>query len=202
EPDAVAQLREEHGIGAGPVVLYVSRLEPANRVDLLVEATAILAERVPDVTTVIIGNGDQERERLVALARQTGVESKTRFLSGIYNETVLARWFAAADAYCYPENIGLSLIHAFWYGMPVVTSDRFECHNPEIAALRPGENGMTYAHGDVADLARALETILRDDALRDAMSQQARRTVETEFSLARMVDGMEAAFRYANALHR
>ena len=40
-------------------------------------------------------------------------------LGSIYDEIELAPWFLTADAFVYPENIGLSILHAFGYGLPV-----------------------------------------------------------------------------------
>ena len=114
-----------------------------------------------------------------------------------YNEEALAPWFLCADAFCYPANIGLSILHAFGYGLPVVTSDRVEAQNPEIEALRHEENGLLYADGDARALAGALKMLFDDRGLRQRLSRAARATVCDRYNIARMVDGMEAAVRCA-----
>jgi glycosyltransferase involved in cell wall biosynthesis len=196
-PERLREFRQKSGLGAGPVVLFVSRLLPANRVDLLVEATGRLSKRIPGLKTVIVGNGDREKARLKALAESVRATDNVVFVDGIYDELKLAPWFLVADVFCYPANIGLSLIHAFWYGLPVVTSDRLSVQNPEIVALNPGVNGLCYEHGNVASLAGALESMIVDRELRRAMSQAARQTVEKRFTIPQMVDGLEAAVRFA-----
>jgi glycosyltransferase involved in cell wall biosynthesis len=197
-PDLLVAFRKEHGIQMGPVVLFVSRLQPANRVDLLVRATALLAQEIPDLKTVIIGNGPAEKERLETLAAEVGAARSIIFQEGVYDELKLTPWLLSADVFCYPENVGLSLIHAFWNGLPVVTSDNLGIQNPEVVALEHGTNGLTYEHGSVASLVDALRQIVTNEALRKSMSQAARRTVEERFTIPRMVDGLEAAIRYAN----
>ncbi|MEM9351425.1 MAG: glycosyltransferase family 4 protein [Planctomycetota bacterium] len=199
DPDRLAAFRREQGLEPGPVLLYVSRLDPANRVDMLLRATANLKHEWPDVKTVVIGNGDEERERLRKIVGELGIESSVIFSPGIYDEKRLAPWFLSAAAYCYPENIGLSIIHAMVYGVPVVTSDRRECQNPEFAALTPGENGLTYAHGSLEDLSAVLSRLLSDTEQQGKLSRNAHETAMSRFPVSKMVDGMEAAIRYAYA---
>jgi glycosyltransferase involved in cell wall biosynthesis len=93
-------------------------------------------------------------------------------------------------------NIGLSLLHAFGYGLPVVTSDHVKAHNPEIEAFDDGFNGLYYRDGDVESLSQSLERVLIDKPLANKLSDNAKRTVSEKYNLFRMVDGMEAAIRY------
>ncbi len=197
DPDRLERFRREHGLDAGPRVLFVSRLAPANRLDLLVDAAAQLQDRHPGLQLLIVGNGDEERQRLETLAEERGVADRVRFLGAVYGEDQLAPWFLTADVFCYPANVGLSLLHAFGYGLPAVTCDDLAAQNPEIEALRDGENGLLYHAGDANGLADTLDTLFRDKPRRRSMGEAARQTVLNDFSLPRMVDGMEAALRYA-----
>lgn len=197
-PDELAQFREENELGQAPVILFVSRLAPANRVDLLIRATAELSADFPALRSIIIGNGAAEKNRLQLLAQELGVGSNVVFVDGIYDESKLAPWFLSANVFCYPANVGLSLMHALWYGLPVVTSDNLASQNPEIVALEHGVNGLTYKHESVEALGTALHTIISDDTMRRTMSLAARHTVESRFTIENMVDGLEAAIRYAN----
>lgn len=197
-PSQLAHFRQEQAIDAGPLVLFVSRLQPANRVDLLIQATVQLAKEIPGLKCAIIGNGAAEKGRLQALARQEEAGDSVVFLDGVYDEMKLAPWFLSADVFCYPANVGLSLLHALWYGLPVVTSDNRAVQNPEFIALEHGVNGLTYQHGSVSSLADALRKIINCASLRRSMSDAARRTVEDRFTIRNMVDGLEAAIRYAN----
>ncbi|MEX2308336.1 MAG: glycosyltransferase family 4 protein [Pirellulales bacterium] len=198
-PHELASFQREHGIDAGPVVLFVSRLQPANRVDLLIEATAQLSREIPGVKTVIIGNGPAEKTRLQAIAHQERIDDSLVFIDGVYDEMKLAPWFLSAKVLCYPANVGLSLIHALWYALPVVTSDNLDSQNPEVVALQHGVNGLMYKDESRESLVEALRTTLADPERQASMSQAARRSVEDTFTISRMVDGMEAAIRYAHS---
>jgi glycosyltransferase involved in cell wall biosynthesis len=198
DPDRLAAFRQEQKFLDGPIMLYVSRLDPDNRVELGIRAVHRLQESFPHLQFVVIGKGESERSRLEQLAQELGVEQRIRFVDAIYDENELAPWFLSADVFCYPANIGLSLLHAFGYGLPVVTSDRVESQNPEIEALRDGENGLLYTDGSVDSLSDAITKILADEALARRMSQTARQTVAEDFSLQRMVDGIVDSVTYCS----
>jgi glycosyltransferase involved in cell wall biosynthesis len=198
DPARLEEFRRSADLPRDRVVLFVSRLVAANRVDLLVQAAARLRPAFPDLRVLVIGGGP-EAEPLRHLARSLELGQVVRFLGPLYDEGALAPYFRCASVFCYPANVGLSLLHAFGYGLPAVTSDHIEAHNPEIDALRRGENGLLYADGDAADLARVLERLLADPALRERLGREARRTVREEFTLEKMVDGMEAAVLAAAA---
>lgn len=194
-PHELASFQKERQLDHGPVILFVSRLDPQNRLDLLLKAVPQLENSFPGIQVVIIGKGDDERQRLSALAEDLDISRRVRFLGPIYDELELAPWFLSANVFCYPANIGLSLLHAFGYGLPVITSDKTEAQNPEIVALRQEENGLTYTDGDAEALAAALNRILADPALRDRLSREAHQTALRRYTLNKMVDGMEAAIR-------
>jgi glycosyltransferase involved in cell wall biosynthesis len=193
--DALCAFRREHQLDPGPVLLYVSRLEPKNRLELLLDATARLRPKFPRLCAVVIGGGDDLR-RLEEAARRLGVSDHVRFLGAIYDEEQLAPWFVSADLFVYPANIGLSLLHAFGYGLPVVTSDDVAAQNPEIEALEHGTNGFFYKSGSAEALAATIATALGDPEGLARMSAAAEATVRDRFNVQTMVDGMEAAIRY------
>ncbi|MHB8837660.1 MAG: glycosyltransferase [Gemmatimonadaceae bacterium] len=191
----LAAFRSERSL-FGPTVIFVSRLEYANRVDLLLDASVILRRRLTELRVAIVGDGP-ERASLVQAIEARGLSDVVIMVGRLYDEMRLAPWFLCADVFCYPENVGLSLLHAFGYGVPAVVSDRRSCHNPEIDALQPGANGLLYQHGNAADLALQLTRILSDKPLRQALSASALSTVNEQYSLSRMVDGMEQAIWFA-----
>jgi glycosyltransferase involved in cell wall biosynthesis len=199
-PQELERFRHQQGLTEGPVILFVSRLEPENRVDLLVAAGSHLLPKYPKLKIVIVGKG-RSGDAIRDLANGLSLREHTRFLGAIYEEQVLAPWFLCSDVFCYPANIGLSLLHAFGYGLPVVTSSHRAAQNPEIEALVPGVNGETFSQNDPHSLANAIDRVLNNPERRRSLSEQAQRTVIERFTLDNMVDGMERAIRFA-ASHR
>lgn len=196
DPEKLEAFRGEHGIDKGPYLLFVSRLDGANRLDLLVEAVSRLNEKYPHLQALIVGKGDDDRKRLEAQAESLGATDNIRFLGPIYGEEQLAPYFMSSTLFCYPSNMGLSILHAFGYGLPVVCGDNRDLMGPEVEALKPGENGLFFKHGDADSLTQAIDTILSDDVLARKMSSGATDTIENQFNINAMVAGMEGAIRY------
>lgn len=191
-PQRLPEFRAANGVPGGPIVLFCSRLEKANGVEALIRAHALLLARRPDARLVIIGQGPDQL-RLRRLTLRLKLQERVLFLGAVYGQRELAPWFLAASVFCYPTNIGLSLLHAFGYGLPVVTSDKLDAQNPEIEALHDGKNGLLYRDGDVADLAAVLERILDDPALGRRLGAEARRTALEDYPVANMVRGLHDA---------
>jgi len=196
-PSELEVFRRAAGIGPGPVIGFVSRMDPANRLDLLVSALPKVRQAVEGAQVVIVGKGDEERAKLRAQAVELGVADAMVFAGPEYDPVKIGGYFNLFDVFCYPSNIGLSILHAFGFGVPVVTSNDLDAQNPEIEALQDGVNGLLYAAEDVGALAQSLIRILSDGALKRDMSKAALFTARETFAPARMVDGLEAAARFA-----
>ena len=103
-----------------------------------------------------------------------------RQLRGIGGQTpAWARTWREADLFVMPtrnEAFGLVYQEAAAAGLPAIGS-RLNAV-PEIIA--DGETGLLVAPGDRADLARALDTLIRSAELRDRMGRNARRKIERD----------------------
>ncbi|MEM9347273.1 MAG: glycosyltransferase family 4 protein [Planctomycetota bacterium] len=194
-PEDLNQFKQENKLDQGHVIIFVSRLDPENRLDLLIQSLPALCKQFAALQTIVIGKGDEERRRLSDIAELLGVSQSIRFLGPIYNEQELAPWMISADLFCYPANIGLSILHAFGYGLPVITSDKTSSQNPEIVSLQNYVNGLTYEDNKSDMLTQAISQVLGDAAFRSKLSQHAYKTATEVFSIKNMVDGMEAAIR-------
>ncbi|MHC5004251.1 MAG: glycosyltransferase, partial [Planctomycetota bacterium] len=144
--------RAEHRLVPDRTVIHVSRLLAENRPDLLLHGVDELRRDLPDCHLVLIGDGP-ERGRLQRLAGELDISDHVTFAGPIYDDDALAPWMLSAAVFGYPVNIGLSIMHAFGYGLPVVTSADMRSHGPEIEALEPGHTGLLYRDGDARDMA-------------------------------------------------
>lgn len=194
-PDELREFQRENGLEGRDCVIFVSRLDPDNRVPLLVEAADQLRKRLPSALVLIVGSG-LDMDLLKRMVDEKGLHDHVRLLGSIYDERKVGAYYCSSKVFCYPRNIGLSILHALGYGLPIVTGDDIPSHNPEIEAFRDGENGLFYKDGDATSLASTLEKVLTDEPLRASLAAEARRTVEEKFSLEKMVDGFEAAIRH------
>lgn len=196
-PADLAEFRRRNNLDKGPVLLFVSRLYHEKKPELMVEATRLLVQRHPTLRTIIIGKGDLE-PAVRQMVRDMNLEPNVLFAGEIYGEDKLAPYFLSSDLFVYPRRIGLSLLHAMGYGLPIVTSDALDSSNPEVEALRDRDNAWLYPGEDPKDLADAVSHLLADEPLRRRLGENARRTVLDEFNIPRMADGMEQAIRFAH----
>jgi len=196
-PHDLRTFQDEHQLAPDQTLLFVSRLHPDNRLDLLVDALPQLIADFPRLKAVIVGKGDDEQNRLLGLAQKNEVADRLIFTGAIYDETELARWFLSSAIFCYPANMGLSILHAFGYGKPIVTTGNLQSHGPEIDAFQDGTNGLFYRDGDAGDLATTIRRILADELMKRKLQKGAMETVKNRFNIGEMVSNMEAAIRFA-----
>jgi glycosyltransferase involved in cell wall biosynthesis len=151
----------------GPVVLTVSRIAPQKRLDVLVEAAARLAPRVPGLRWLVAGDGNAEL--LAGLERRTAeLEAPVTFLGA---RSDVPKLMATADAFALPstwEARALVVQEAMAAGLPVVASAVGGL--PELL----GSTGLLVPAGDPQALAEALERVLTDPALAARLATTAR----------------------------
>jgi glycosyltransferase involved in cell wall biosynthesis len=197
----LTDFRSQQGLH-GPVVLFLSRLEADKHPPLLVEAFAQLLRKRPDAALVFVGDGSARSETEAAVDR-LGVRDRVRFAGATYDESKIAPWALSASVLVHPGGIGLSLMHAFGYGVPVITTDRMDLHGPEVEILDAGRNGLFFRDGDATDLAEKVLSLLGDPARLKAMSAAAFETVDgpTGRNIPAMVAGFLEAIDFAAARH-
>lgn len=190
----VAAFLADRGAVPGRIVVFLSRLEPDKRVDVLIEAFARAASRQPDLRLAILGDGPA-RPELERLAAASGIGDRIHFEGAVYDEDRIAPWMRGALCMAYPGPIGLSLMHAFAYGTPVITHADRQGHGPEIEALVDGGNGLLVRRDDPAAMSEAIERLARDPALRTRLAGSAASTMRSSggWNLDAMVEGFSRA---------
>lgn len=192
-PDELDACRTRYGVNGRRVLLFVSRLDPANRLDLLLEALPRVLQAYPDAVLLAAGPGDAEIQRLTDRAAELGVAEAVVFPGAVYDPHEVGGLMSMAEVFCYPAHMGLSLLHAFAFGLPVITSDRIDGHGPEIEAFVDHTNGLFYRHGDADDLATKVLAVLADADLRRQLGDNATQTVREVYTVKQMVKGMVEA---------
>jgi phosphatidyl-myo-inositol dimannoside synthase len=165
----------------GRVVLTVGRWRADERykgMDTLITALPRLLPRFPELQLAAVGDGD-DRAWLEDLAEETGVERHVHFLSGLsYAE--LAACYAHCEMFALPskgEGFGLVYLEAMACGKPVIGG----AHGGAPEVIDDGKTGYLVPHGDAAQLATAIETLLADPALEQQMGRRGKQRVENEF---------------------
>jgi glycosyltransferase involved in cell wall biosynthesis len=160
------------------VMLSCARLVEKNRFEWVIATLAELRVHKPNLLWCVIGSGP-EKQSLQAKAEELGVSDSIHWVGPLYEEEQLAPWFMSAKIMVHPDAMGLSLIHAFAYGLPVVTHDNPAKHGPEFVALKSGVNGLTYRYGDQKSMCEVILDSLSHDV---NLSNNARITAESRFN--------------------
>ncbi|MBZ5559717.1 MAG: glycosyltransferase [Acidobacteriia bacterium] len=159
-PIAKGRFRQRFALPSGPLVLFLGRLTPRKRLDVVARAMARL--RHSEASLVIAGNDMGAGAAAQSLARALGLEERT-FFTGLLRGQERLEALADADVMVYPsehEIFGLAPLESLLAGTPVVVADDSGCG--EVITATGG--GHVVALGDADALARAIDTMLDDPA--------------------------------------
>lgn len=174
-------LKEKYGIQQKVSIVFVGRIQKYKRVEDLV--SAFIKIKNDDIGLLIIGSDD---ENLVGSVE----DKRIHCLGPVYGDE-LAMFLSLADIYCMPGAIGLSIVDAFQYGLPIITEN--VQHGPEIMYLKDGINGYVVPIGDIDSLAEKIELLSTNIGLRKEMSNQAIKEISTNGSINKMCEGFLSA---------
>lgn len=161
-----------------PVILNVGHLAWRKGQMVLAEAFARIAARHPDWSLQLAGQDiDHETERqILQLARDRRLDGRIQLLGERTDAAVLMR---RAGIYVQPsfwEGLPLALQEALYRGCPAIAS-RIGAHEELI---RDGETGLLFDPGNVAQLAHALEQLIRNAAQREHFGRAAAASVREQ----------------------
>ena len=190
-PNAALQLPDVRHDDTSRRVIAVGRLDYQKGFDRLLQAWALLPEDLrADWRLDIFGQGDWE-PMLRQMTEDLGITGSARInrpTTQIFQEYAASAFLAMSSHY---EGFPMVLIEAMACGAPGVCFD-FKCGPKDI--IRDGENGLIVPEGDIPALARAMERLMRDDALRAQMSARAREVTET-YSEENVMEQWEKCFQ-------
>lgn len=178
--------RDANGIGGRAIVLSCARLDKKNKFEQILQVLPQLIEKYPLLIWCVIGDGP-ERNALEAQTQQLGLTSHVRFLGRIYDENEQAPWFLSSQLLVHPGAIGLTLLHAMAFGLPVVTHQDAKRHGPEFAALRSGEHGLTHCEDALEEIAGSLLELLGNERRCREMGQAGQQVVKDRYNTRVMV---------------
>jgi glycosyltransferase involved in cell wall biosynthesis len=162
----------ESALGGAPFVIAIGTLEPRKNFAHLVGAFGELAAGHPDVRLVIAGHdGPARPEIIAAIARlRAGVRERVVLAGGISDAGRRALLENAA-LLAYPsiyEGFGFPVLEAMTAGVPVVAARAGSI--PEVA----GDAALLFEPTNEHDLAREMDRVLTDDAIRSELVARGR----------------------------
>jgi L-malate glycosyltransferase len=162
---------------ARPLVLFVGQLLPHKRIDLLLSACCVLQTYlVPEARLAVVGPGRSTayRAAIEELAREQNLDVT---FTGRVTEAELAAWYRAASAFVTMsehEGVGIPLLEAMAYGVPVIARSRAAI--PETLA---GAGLLLPADAGPILVAEALACVLSDDDIRKQLVEVGRERVSS-----------------------
>jgi glycosyltransferase involved in cell wall biosynthesis len=163
-----------------PFVLTVGRLHAQKAHDVLLEAFARLPAELADWRLVIVGRGEQ-KDALQAQARALAVAARVDWYGQVADPFLFyhaAQMFVLASRY---EGMPNALLEAMSCGLPVIVSD---ASPGPLELVSDGETGLVVPVNDAGALARAIERLATDAALRRRLGEAGRARV-AEYELPR-----------------
>ncbi|MCH8342747.1 MAG: glycosyltransferase [Planctomycetes bacterium] len=178
-----------------PVVLFLSRLHPKKRVELLIEAVMQLHDDGLTFTLLIAGTGEPQYEQsLRALVERKQLSARIAFLGFVSGRNKVSL-YQASDVFVLPtsqENWGFVLLESLACATPVITTKGVDIW-PELQS----SGGAVIADETPQAFATALADLILDREKRQRMQQQGRAWVQRSFNLDRVVEQYEQLYECA-----
>jgi glycosyltransferase involved in cell wall biosynthesis len=195
-------LRRSLGIPPGdPVILFIGFFSHEKRPDLLFDAWARIAvSSAPASVLVLVGPtqssyyeiDEQIAEKIRRAADARGLTGRVHFVE---TTQAIDEFQRAADIFVLPslrEGLPNALLEAMASGCACIVT-RLPGVTDHI--VDDERSGVLVAPGDVDALERALRRLVSDPVLRASLGAEARRTIETRYSLDRAADLYLDAYR-------
>lgn len=142
----------------------------------------------------IIGDGPERKSLEARFANHPEIQ----FYGAEFDRERLAKYLYASDLMLIPGQVGLSIVHAFCYGCPVLAcleqgSEPIP-HGPEFSYLQPGYNGFLVKDCE-NELATKMNEIIRNKDL-NLLAENALNTIRDQASLSKMLDGFQQMLNF------
>ncbi len=181
KPVSASIITEQWGLTEGSYLLYLGRIVPEKRPELLLEAF----RSINTDKRLVIAGGSSDTSGFYGEVSSLAAQDHRVIMTGFVEGQTLDELYSNAYCYVLPsdvEGMPMSLLEAMAHGLCCVTSDIPECAGVIADA------GITFPHGDAGGLRRALVRILNDSARVATLGRCARLRIEAEFNWDSVVD--------------
>ncbi len=190
-PDAEdVKMRKEWGIPQDvPIIGAIGRMVWQKGFECLIRAIPEVVQAVPDAKFIFVGDGPI-KDQLIVKSEQLNVRDRIVF-AGFRSD--INEILAAVD---------LLVVPSLLEGFPMITLEAMTMAKPIVATsidgiteqITDGENGIMVLPKDHIALAEAILRLIKDKELSKKLGMSARKRVEQEFSVAKMVEETEKVY--------
>ncbi len=165
-----------------PVIGTVSRLEPIKGNRYFIGSIPEVTKVFPALRVIIVGGGSEKKE-LERYVERLGLSKNVIFVGPCNDIREILSIFDIFVLSSLNEGMGRCLLEAQILGVPVVATKVGGI--PEV--VRDGVTGILVSSRKPDMMAKAIIKLLKDKSLREKMSEEAKRWVDSRFSLKILV---------------
>ncbi len=176
--------------------LYIGRLLKDKQMEILLKAFKLTEENFNECRLTVIGEGP-EKNNLINLSEELKIRN-IHFAGEILDEEQTGKWIYISDAFIMPGRLGLSVVHSFCFGTPVISQKKdSHFHGEGIGYLKKGVNGLLCEDGNEFDLYEKMISIISDKELSAKLREGAFHAALNECNVEKMIEGFKQAVYYA-----
>lgn len=190
------QWQNERGLSTRTIIISSARLVKKNNFALMLDALPTLVSQFPDLLWIVIGGGEEE-QYLKSKTNLLGLKDHVIFLGPIYIEELLAPYMLSASIFVHPGGIGLSLLQAFGYALPVIVHGVVEHHGSEYSAFKNGKTGLNFQKDNADDLANKIIELLQSPDRLKEMGELCQYIARHDYNVDIMVERFMQISRHA-----
>lgn len=198
--DLKSNIYEEHFGNNNPNLIFIGRLKPIKKLDMIIEAMALLKDRQFHTNLTFIGDGE-ERTKLESLAKSYGLEKNIWFYGACYDERKNAELVYNADLCVAPGNIGLTAMHVLMFGCPAITHNNFPYQMPEFEAIQSSVTGDFFEFGSIPSLAETIQKWFEGAKDREEIREACFKEIDTQWTpkfqynaIAKSINNYDSSF--------
>lgn len=175
-------------------LLFVGTLYRGKGLDKLLSSVKEVVDKgYNNLSLIIVGDGECKSE-LESYVMQNNLTNNVKFTGAIFDEKVLANYFAKALLCISPTQGGLSCPKSMGYGVPFVTRKN-AITGGEIYHITPGVNGIMYDNDE--DLASIIEDACKNPDKYIQMGLAAKEYYDNHATIKHMAKGAMDAYNCA-----
>lgn len=159
-----------------PVFIYTGKISADKGTHLLIKAMSILDQLLPSSILLILGSGDQSYIELLK-SYIFHLKNCKVFIYPMVHNTVLPRFYSAADISIWPLQISIGTFEAQSCGLPLIVAN-----TPELLDRISDGNGISYVAGNFYDLADKMAWLFKNVEIRTSMSGAGRAAIENRYN--------------------
>lgn len=190
-----AALVARHGLAGKYVLMTLGRMVERKGFDMVIKSMPEIRKRIPNAVYLIVGDGP-EREALVRLAKETGVEDAVVF-AGAADNGELPAYYNLCDVFVMPsrymedkgdvEGFGIVFLEAASCFKPVVGGNSGGIRE----AVVDGETGLLADPASTASIAEAVARIYSDKSLAYSLANKGYNRAKSQFNYRMITKGFD-----------